>query len=68
MPPLPAQDPDPWCQIGRAWLDALDLRAHKDVVVVATANKLARSAWAVLLPAPDNDPTHTLRLRDLPLA
>ena len=51
-----------------AWLDALDLRAHKDVVVVATANKLARIAWAVLLPAPDNDPTHTLRLRDLPLA
>ena len=51
-----------------AWLDALDLRAHKDVVVVVTANKLARIAWAVLLPAPDNDPTHTLRLRDLPLA
>ena len=31
-----------------AWLDALDLRAHKNVVVVAMANKLARIAWAVL--------------------
>ena len=51
-----------------AWLDALDLRAHKDVVVVSTANKQAGIAWAVLSPAPDNDPTRTLRLRDLPLA
>jgi transposase len=31
-----------------AWLDALDLRAPKNVVVVAMANKLARIAWAVL--------------------
>jgi transposase len=31
-----------------AWLDALDARAHKNVVVVAMANKLARIAWAVL--------------------
>jgi transposase len=31
-----------------AWLDALDARAHKNVVIVAMANKLARIAWAVL--------------------
>jgi hypothetical protein len=34
-------------QIG-AWLDALDSRAPKNVVVVAMANKPARIAWAVL--------------------
>ncbi len=31
-----------------AWLDRLDARAHKNVVVVAMANKIARTAWAVL--------------------
>jgi hypothetical protein len=31
-----------------AWLDALDARAPKNVVVVVMANKLARIAWAVL--------------------
>jgi threonine aldolase len=31
-----------------AWLDRLDSRAPKNVVVVAMANKLARIAWAVL--------------------
>ena len=31
-----------------AWLDRLDAKAHKNVVVVAMANKLARIAWAVL--------------------
>ena len=31
-----------------AWLDRLDARAHKNVVVIAIANKLARIAWAVL--------------------
>lgn len=31
-----------------AWLDALDSRAPKNVVIVAMANKLARIAWAVL--------------------
>ena len=32
-----------------AWLDRLDARAHKNVVVVvAMANELARIAWAVL--------------------
>jgi transposase len=30
------------------WLDALDARAHPNVVAVALANKLARIAWAVL--------------------
>jgi len=43
-----------------AWLDALETRAPRNVVVTATANKLARIAWAVLssgdeyrpLPAP----------------
>jgi transposase len=32
----------------RAWLDALDARAHPNVVAVALANKLVRIAWAVL--------------------
>jgi len=31
-----------------AWLDRLDARAHKKIVVVTMANKIARSAWAVL--------------------
>lgn len=31
-----------------AWLDVLDSRAPKSVVVVAMANKLARIAWAML--------------------
>src|SRR5271154_6334309 len=31
-----------------AWLDLLDARAHKNIVIVAMANKLARIAWAVL--------------------
>lgn len=31
-----------------AWLDALDARAPKNVVIVAMANKLARIAWALL--------------------
>ena len=40
-----------------AWLDRLDARAHKNVVVVATANKLARTAWAVLSSGNDYRPT-----------
>jgi len=56
---VPAQDPDPRCtssgaaikpdgvSIG-AWLEGLDARAHKNVVIVAMANKLARIARAVL--------------------
>jgi transposase len=40
-----------------AWLDRLDARAHKNVVVVAMANKLARTAWAVLYSGNDYRPT-----------
>jgi transposase len=40
-----------------AWLDRLDARAHKNVVVVAMANKLARTAWAVLSSGNDYRPT-----------
>jgi transposase len=40
-----------------AWLDALDARAPKNVVVVAMANKLARIAWAVLSSGQDYQPT-----------
>lgn len=32
----------------RQWLDALDARAHPNVVAVALANKLVRIAWAIL--------------------
>ena len=39
-----------------AWLDALDARAPKNVVVVAMANKLARIAWAVLSSGDDYRP------------
>lgn len=40
-----------------AWLDRLDARAHKNVVVVAMANKLARTAWAVLSSGNDYRPS-----------
>ena len=40
-----------------AWLDRLDARAHKNVVVVAMANKLARIAWAVLSSGNEYKPT-----------
>lgn len=40
-----------------AWLDALDARAPKNVVVVAMANKLERVAWAVLSSGNDYRPT-----------
>jgi transposase len=39
-----------------AWLDALDARAPKNVVIVAMANKLARIAWAVLSSGNDYRP------------
>ncbi len=39
-----------------AWLDRLDARAPKNVVVVAMANKLARIAWAVLSSGQDYRP------------
>jgi transposase len=38
------------------WLDRLDARAPKNVVVVAMANKLARIAWAVLSSGQDYRP------------
>ncbi len=38
-------------------MDALDARAPKNVVIVATANKLARIAWAVLSSGEDYQPT-----------
>jgi hypothetical protein len=38
------------------WLDGLDARAPKNVVVVAMANKLARIAWAVLSSGEDYRP------------
>ena len=31
-----------------AWMDALERRAHRNVLILAMANKLARIAWAVL--------------------
>ena len=40
-----------------AWLDRLDARAHKNVVVVAMANKLARIAWAILSSGNEYRPT-----------
>jgi transposase len=43
-----------------AWLDALDARAPKNVVVVAMANKLARIAWAVLSSGEDYKPASNL--------
>jgi transposase len=39
------------------WLDRLDARAPKNVVVVAMANKLARIAWAVLSSGQDYRPS-----------
>jgi transposase len=32
----------------RGWLRGLLARAHRNIAVVALANKLARNAWAVL--------------------
>jgi transposase len=43
-----------------AWLDALDARAPKNVVVVAMANKLARIAWAVLSSGEDYRPQNNM--------
>ena len=30
------------------WMDALEARAHRNILIVAMANKMARIAWAVL--------------------
>ena len=43
-----------------SWLDRLDARAPKNVVVVAMANKLARIAWAVLSSGQDYRPSPIL--------
>jgi hypothetical protein len=40
-----------------AWLDALDSRAPKNVVVVAMANKLARIAWLYSPAETNTDPS-----------
>ena len=56
---LSSQDTDPWSEGScgteearatpfGAWLNALQTRAPLNVVVTATANELARIAWAVL--------------------
>jgi transposase len=39
-----------------AWMDALEARAHRNVLIVAMANKLARTAWAVLSSGEDYRP------------
>jgi transposase len=39
-----------------AWMDALERRAHRNVLIVAFANKLARIAWAVLSSGEDYRP------------
>jgi len=40
-----------------ARLDRLDARTHRNIVVVAMANKLARIAWAVLSSGAEYQPT-----------
>jgi transposase len=39
-----------------AWMDGLEARAHRNVLIVAMANKLARTAWAVLSSGEDYRP------------
>ena len=36
-----------------AWMTSLEMRAPRNVLIVATANKLARIAWAVLVTGQD---------------
>jgi transposase len=43
--------------LGR-WVQLLLARAHKNIVVVALANKLARIAWAVLAHGKPFDAVH----------
>ena len=42
-------------QIG-TWMNALEARAPRNVLVVAMANKLARIAWAILSSGEDYRP------------
>jgi hypothetical protein len=37
-------------------MDALERRTHRNVLIVAMANKLARTAWAVLSSGEDYRP------------
>ena len=41
------------------WISGLESRAARNVVIVATANKLARISWAVLSSGNDYRPMHT---------
>ena len=45
--------------LGR-WVQGLLARAHKNIVVVALANKLARIAWAVLAHGGRFDAAHAV--------
>jgi hypothetical protein len=40
------------------WMSGLETRAARNVVIVATANKLARISWAVLASGNDYHPMH----------
>src|SRR5213080_4360379 len=40
------------------WMSGLETRAARNVVIVATANKLARISWAVLSSGEDYHPMH----------
>ena len=40
------------------WMSGLETRAARNVVIVATANKLARISWAVLSSGNDYRPMH----------
>lgn len=48
-----------------AWMDALERRAHKNVLIVAFANKLARIAWAVLSSGEPGNIQRTIPARSL---
>ena len=41
------------------WMSGLETRAPRNVVIVATANKLARISWAVLASGNDYHPRHS---------
>jgi transposase len=41
------------------WMSGLETRAARNVVIVATANKLARISWAVLSSGENYHPMHT---------
>jgi transposase len=45
------------CSLGE-WISGLETRAARNVVIVATANKLARISWAVLASGNDYHPYH----------